>query len=121
MSGCAAAIGILTLRWKQTSEIRLRQWIRAGGLARISWGQRLLCLAAGGGRPSVLFASAGAKVTVVDISPKMLGLDRQVAWERNLNIQVVEGSMDDLSMFPEASFDIVIRIPAPRATLCHRS
>ncbi len=72
-------------------------------------GQRLLCLAAGGGRHSVLFATAGAKVTVVDLSPKMLDLDRKLAAERKLNIQIVESSMDDLSMFPEASFDIVVQ------------
>jgi len=57
----------------------------------------------------VLFATAGAKVTVVDLSPKMLELDRRVAAERKLSIQVVETSMDNLSAFAEASFDIVIQ------------
>jgi SAM-dependent methyltransferase len=72
-------------------------------------GKRLLCLAAGGGRHSVLFAKAGANVTVVDLSPKMLELDRRVSAERNLSVRIVEGSMDDLSMFHEASFDIVVQ------------
>lgn len=71
-------------------------------------GQKLLCLAAGGGKHSVLYAAAGAVVTVVDISPAMLELDRQVAAERQYSIQIVEASMDDLSMFAPGQFDIVI-------------
>lgn len=72
-------------------------------------GKRVLCLAAGGGRHSVLFAAAGASVTVVDLSPKMLALDRQVAAERGLTVQIVEASMNDLSALGEASFDIVLQ------------
>src|SRR4051812_28453552 len=67
-------------------------WLAGGVL-----GKRLLCLASGGGRQSALYAAAGARVTVVDLSPEMLALDRQVAAERGLDIRVVEGSMDDLS------------------------
>lgn len=70
-------------------------------------GRRVLCLAAGGGRQGPMFAAAGALVTVVDISAEMLALDRQVAAERALDLRVVETSMDQLSMFPPASFDIV--------------
>jgi SAM-dependent methyltransferase len=72
-------------------------------------GRRLLCLAAGGGRQSAFYAAAGAEVTVVDISPKMLALDRQVAAERGLNIRIVEASMDDLSALAAAEFDFVIQ------------
>jgi ubiquinone/menaquinone biosynthesis C-methylase UbiE len=72
-------------------------------------GKRVLCLAAGGGKHSILFAMAGAVVTVVDLSPQMLALDRQMAAERSLKINVVEASMDDLSTLTEASFDIVIQ------------
>ena len=71
-------------------------------------GKSLLCLAAGGGRQGPLYAAAGAKVTVVDISPNMLQLDRQVANERGLELRTVETSMDDLSMFDHAEFDIII-------------
>ena len=71
-------------------------------------GKSVLCLAAGGGRQSALYASAGARVTVVDLSPAMLALDRQVAAERKLDIQAVEASMDDLSMFQDGQFEIVI-------------
>jgi 2-polyprenyl-3-methyl-5-hydroxy-6-metoxy-1,4-benzoquinol methylase len=52
-------------------------------------GKRLLCLAAGGGRHSVLFAAAGARVTVVDLLPHMLELDRKIAGERNLEVRPV--------------------------------
>ena len=71
-------------------------------------GQRVLCLAAGGGRQSALYAAAGGLVTVVDISSAMLELDRQVAAERGLEIRTVLASMDDLPMFRDAEFDLVI-------------
>jgi SAM-dependent methyltransferase len=71
-------------------------------------GRRVLCLAAGGGRQSALYAAAGAEVTVVDISPEMLAVDRQVAAERGLAIRTVEASMDNLAALAAASFDIVI-------------
>jgi SAM-dependent methyltransferase len=72
-------------------------------------GRRLLCLAAGGGRQSALYAAAGARVTVVDISAEMLSLDRQVAAERGLEVCTIEASMDDLSMLAPDSFEIVIQ------------
>ncbi len=71
-------------------------------------GKEVLCLAAGGGRQSAIYAATGANVTVVDISPAMLELDREVAAERGMDLRVVETSMDDLSMFTNAAFDIVI-------------
>lgn len=80
-----------------------------GWLAGSIVGRRVLCLAAGGGKQSVLFAAAGAQVTVVDISPQMLALDRQVAAERGLKIEALEASMDNLSLLPSASFDVVIQ------------
>ncbi|HEX4132402.1 MAG TPA: class I SAM-dependent methyltransferase [Pirellulales bacterium] len=72
-------------------------------------GRRLLCLAAGGGRQSALYAAAGALVTVVDISAEMLALDRAVAAERGLAIRAVETSMDDLSMFGAGEFQLVVQ------------
>jgi len=79
----------------------------SGWLGRDIRGKPLLCLGSGGGRQSALYAAAGAKVTVVDISPAMLALDREVAAERGLDIRVVETSMDDLSMFSPGEFAIV--------------
>lgn len=72
-------------------------------------GQRVLCLAAGGGRQSALYAAAGARVTVLDLSREMLALDTKVAAERKLDVRVVHGTMCDLSMFGEGDFDLVIQ------------
>ncbi|MBI2946196.1 MAG: class I SAM-dependent methyltransferase [Verrucomicrobia bacterium] len=81
---------------------------QCGWLGDVS-GKRVLCLAAGGGKQSVLYAAAGAIVTTVDLSPKMLELDRQVAAARKLKVETVEASMDDLSMFRESSFELVVQ------------
>jgi len=72
-------------------------------------GKTLLCLAAGGGKHGPLYAAAGANVTVVDLSPAQLELDRVVAAERRLELKTVEASMDDLGMFAAGEFDIVIQ------------
>ncbi len=71
-------------------------------------GQHVLCLAAGGGRHSALYSTAGAIVTVVDISPGMLELDRQVAQERQLQVRLFEGTMKSLPMLKDREFDIVV-------------
>ncbi|MBI3875346.1 MAG: class I SAM-dependent methyltransferase [Verrucomicrobia bacterium] len=78
-------------------------WI-AGGVK----GKRVLCLAAGGAKHGVLFAAAGANVTVVDLSPAMLALDREAAAARGLQVNVVEASMDDLPL-GDTAFDIVLQ------------
>jgi SAM-dependent methyltransferase len=79
-----------------------------GWLGKSIQGKSVLCLAAGGGRQSALYASAGGVVTVVDLSPAMLELDRQVARERRLSIRAIQTSMDQLDMLASDSFDIVI-------------
>ena len=68
----------------------------------------MLCLAAGGGKHGPLYAAAGARVTVVDLSPVMLALDRAVARERRIDLEIIEGSMDDLSMLTAGRYDLVI-------------
>jgi len=70
-------------------------------------GWDVLCLAAGGGWQSILYASAGARVTVVDLSPGMLQLDIREAARRGLSVTVLEASMDDLSQLRDQSFDLV--------------
>ncbi|MFI4874112.1 MAG: class I SAM-dependent methyltransferase [Blastopirellula sp. JB062] len=81
---------------------------RWGWLGGSVVGLRLLCLGAGGGRQGPLYAAAGATVTVVDISPAQLELDRQVAAARGLSLTTIEASMDDLSMLGTADFDVII-------------
>ena len=70
-------------------------------------GLNVLCLASGGGWQSILYAAAGACVTVVDLSESMLKLDSREARRRRFQVQTVLASMDDLSMFADESFDIV--------------
>jgi SAM-dependent methyltransferase len=80
----------------------------AGWLGGDIRGQRVLCLAAGGGKHGALYAAAGGIVTVVDISSEMLALDRAVAAERGYDARLVQTSMDELSMFAPGEFDLVI-------------
>ena len=79
-------------------------------------GLDVLCLAAGGGWQSILYAAAGANVTVVDVSPQMLQLDREQAAHRKVSIRIVEASMDALPL-AAAAFDIVHQ---PVSTCYHR-
>ena len=69
-------------------------------------GLRVLCLAAGGGWQSILYAAAGAEVTVVDLSPEMLALDDRESARRGLSVETLECSMDAVPKSDEA-FDIV--------------
>ena len=91
-----------------------RGWLGSAGSDARPWlptrlaGLDVLCLAAGGGKHGPLYAAAGARVTVLDVSPAMLALDRAVARERRIDLEIIEGSMDDLSMFATARFDLVI-------------
>jgi ubiquinone/menaquinone biosynthesis C-methylase UbiE len=45
----------------------------------------------------------------VDISSAQLELDREVAVERKVDLRTVHTSMDDLSMFQTAEFDLVVQ------------
>jgi SAM-dependent methyltransferase len=70
-------------------------------------GQDVLCLASGGGQQGPILAAAGARVTLLDNSPRQLEQDRLVAGREGLELRLVEGDMRDLSAFPSASFDLV--------------
>lgn len=72
-------------------------------------GQRVLCLASGGGLQSVLCAAAGAEVTVLDLSPAMLDLDRAEARQRGVRVRCVEGSIDRPLEFGSGVFDVVLQ------------
>jgi SAM-dependent methyltransferase len=91
-----------------------RGWLGGGGPTGRAWlperldGLDVLCLAAGGGKHGPLYAAAGGRVTVVDLSPAMLELDRQVARERRIDLETIQGSMDDLGMLAAGRYDIVI-------------
>jgi SAM-dependent methyltransferase len=70
-------------------------------------GADVLCLASGGGQQAPTFAAAGAKVTVLDNSPRQLAQDRFVAEREALDLETVQGDMRDLSAFADESFDLV--------------
>jgi SAM-dependent methyltransferase len=78
-----------------------------GWIPRDIRGRQVLCLASGGGWQSILYAAAGADVTVVDLSPSMLSLDERESKRRGFPVRVLQGSMTDLSLLEPASFDIV--------------
>ena len=78
-----------------------------GWLPKDVSGMQVLCLASGGGWQSILYAAAGAHVTVVDLSEAMLALDARESQRRGLSLSTIAASMDDLSMLAEAEFDIV--------------
>ena len=71
-------------------------------------GAEVLCLASGGGQQAPLLAAAGARVTVLDNSPRQLAQDRLVAQRDRLELTTVHGDMRDLSMFEDAQFDLVV-------------
>lgn len=70
-------------------------------------GQDVLGLASGGGQQVPLFAAAGARVTSFDNSDEQLARDQGVAEREGLEVRTVQGDMADLSVFPDASFDLI--------------
>lgn len=97
---------------RPASEDELRQPLQTvdsvGWLSGNIRGWKVLCLAAGGGRHGPLYAAAGAQVTVVDLSPAMLEVDRRVAAQHKLSLRTIETSMDELHAFHAGEFDLVI-------------
>lgn len=78
----------------------------------VSWlgdvrGKKVLCLAAAGGQQAPVLAAAGAEVTVFDLSPEQLAKDAMVARRDGMPLHIVQGDMRDLSLFADASFDLV--------------
>lgn len=75
-------------------------------------GKKVLCLAGAGGLQAPMLACAGADVTVLDLSERMLDKDREVARQEGLNIRIEHGNMCDLSRFDDESFDLVLNPPS---------
>ena len=70
-------------------------------------GADVLGLASGGGQQMPVLAAAGARVTSFDNSPSQLERDLEVAAREGLELRTVEGDMRDLSVFADASFDLI--------------
>ncbi len=75
----------------------------------IPWKQvrSVLCLACGGGQQAPLFASLGCQVTLVDISPDQLKVDRLSGEKYGFSIECLEGDMLHLSQLYGRDFDLV--------------
>ena len=71
-------------------------------------GLRVLALGSGGGQQGPVLAATGALVTVFDNSPRQLERDEEVAARNNLTLRTVLGDMRDLSLFEDASFDLIL-------------
>ena len=70
-------------------------------------GERVLLLAGAGGQQAPILAAAGARVTVLDNSPRQLEQDQVVARREGLSIESVQGDMRDLSMFADDTFALI--------------
>ena len=75
-------------------------------------GKKVLCLAGAGGLQAPLLTCAGADVTVLDLSERMLDRDREIAAHEDLPIRIEHGNMCDLSRFADGSFDLVLNPPS---------
>ena len=62
----------------------------------------------GGGQQGPILAAAGAAVTVFDLSRKQLEQDEFVAKRDNLQIKTVHGNCQDLSVFADGEFDLIV-------------
>jgi SAM-dependent methyltransferase len=100
----------------EIAEARLGRWqilLTPGKPVPRAWfpelrGCKVLCLASGGGQQAPILAAAGARVTVLDNSPRQLAQDRWVAAREALTITTEEGDMADLHLFRDESFDLVV-------------
>ena len=102
---------------QRAREGKLEMNFGADGIIPPEWlgdlrGKRVLCLAGAGGLQAPLLACAGADVTVLDLSERMLVKDRAVAAREGLDILIEHGNMCDLSRFADASFDLVLNPPS---------
>ena len=71
-------------------------------------GLKVLLMGGGGGQQGPILAALGADVTVFDNSKKQLEQDEMVAKRDNLDIKTAQGSIQDLSIFPNESFDLIM-------------
>ena len=71
-------------------------------------GKAVLDAGCGEGRNTRILARQGAHVVGVDISPRMIGLAREEEGKEPLGIHYEIASYSDLSLFPDASFDLVV-------------
>jgi SAM-dependent methyltransferase len=82
-------------------------------------GRRILDAGAGTGRFSLPLARGGHRVVHLDVSPTMIESARRAAGDLGDGaIEFVEGTIDDLSRFPDGSFDVTLCLDSP-LSFCH--
>ena len=111
-SACATAEQLQSAR-----EGRLELLVGSEGAIPAEWlgdlrGKKVLCLAGAGGFQAPLLACAGAAVTLLDLSERMLDKDRAVAAREGLDLRIEHGNMCDLSRFEDGAFDLVFNPPS---------
>lgn len=73
-------------------------------MSQVRPGDRVLCLAGGGGQQSVIYSLLGADVTVFDLTPEQLERDRAAASHYGYEVETIQGDMRDLSVFEDGRF-----------------
>ena len=71
-------------------------------------GRRALELACGAAQNSIALAKWGADATAVDISARQLSRARELVVQEGVNVGLLRGDMEHLSMLKNSSFDIVL-------------
>ncbi len=71
-------------------------------------GSKILDMACGAGRHSILFAQHGFKVTAVDLSEKLIKVAKKTAAEVNLNIDFIESDLRHFAI--SEKFDLVVNL-----------
>ena len=71
-------------------------------------GKRVIEIGCGGGQNSIALSKWGATCIGIDPSPAQIAHARRLAIENGVEVQFVEGIAEDLSAFPDGSFDIAL-------------
>jgi SAM-dependent methyltransferase len=103
----ANANAIFTRPYLQMDADAAQQIVDPDGRFGDLHGQRVLCLAGGGGQQSAAFALLGAHVTVFDLSVEQLTRDQEAAAHYGLKLITVQGDMRDLTPLYGQRFDLV--------------
>ena len=69
-------------------------------------GRDVLEIGCGGGQAGVHLATQGARVMALDVSERQLEHGRALAARRGVEVRFLRASADDLSVLPDASFDV---------------